>query len=350
MRWSGASFDLKCALNWVKSIVRRVTSAASQCKSIKTGFSRLYVLACVVSLLSWAVPPGMVSELCSAWSLQFAILMGTMLSVLPPRQFWLRGLGVVAIVSCIMRIAPFYYSLEVGQASVARYAGSGDIRLVALNVLRVSPMHNSVGRFLQRQDADVIFINELTPAWQAGLQPYLAAYPYRLEDSREGDFGLGIYSRLPLIEAKVLRHTLLSGRASNPLIAATINQGQRSLFLVGAHLQPPGTPAEYAFRNEELEAIASLVAKASPPAIVLGDLNTSSLSSWFQGFLKRHRFRDARVGFGVLPTAPTFFPFAMVPIDGAFVTRGVSVRAMRTGAFVWSDHLPVILDIRYGLE
>jgi endonuclease/exonuclease/phosphatase family metal-dependent hydrolase len=56
---------------------------------------------------------------------------------------------------------------------------------------------------------------------------------------------------------------------------------------------------------------------------------------------------NAREGFGVLPTWPTYYGSTalMIPIDHCLVSEDIRVFNIRTGAHIGSDHLPLIVDI-----
>ena len=61
--------------------------------------------------------------------------------------------------------------------------------------------------------------------------------------------------------------------------------------------------------------------------------------------VKTGGLRNARSGFGILPTWPTFMPVLYIPIDHCLVTKEIDIIKLRTGRNVGSDHLPLIADL-----
>ncbi|WP_333196742.1 hypothetical protein [Microcoleus sp. S28C3] len=61
--------------------------------------------------------------------------------------------------------------------------------------------------------------------------------------------------------------------------------------------------------------------------------------------VKTGNLRNARSGFGILPTWPTFMPLAYIPIDRFLVRQEIDVLKINTDRYVGSDHLPLITDL-----
>jgi endonuclease/exonuclease/phosphatase (EEP) superfamily protein YafD len=68
-------------------------------------------------------------------------------------------------------------------------------------------------------------------------------------------------------------------------------------------------------------------------------------SPFYKNMVKTGNLRNARSGFGILPTWPTFLPLAYIPIDHFLVSKEIGVLKIRTGRNVGSDHLPLITDL-----
>ena len=97
-------------------------------------------------------------------------------------------------------------------------------------------------------------------------------------------------------------------------------------------------------RNKQLAAIGEY-APVKNPLIVVGDFNTTMWSPFYTNMVKTAKLRNARSGFGILPTSPAFLPLAYIPIDHFLVSKEIGVLNIYTGQNVGSDHLPLITDL-----
>ena len=68
-------------------------------------------------------------------------------------------------------------------------------------------------------------------------------------------------------------------------------------------------------------------------------------SPFYKNMVKTAKRRNARSGFGILPTLPTFLPLAYIPIDHFLVSKEIAVLKIHTGRNVGWDHLPLITDL-----
>jgi endonuclease/exonuclease/phosphatase (EEP) superfamily protein YafD len=126
---------------------------------------------------------------------------------------------------------------------------------------------------------------------------------------------------------------------------ARIRAGHRTFSLLAAHPPPPVNGRLFRIRNEQLRELGRLAMALDSPKAILGDLNTSPWSPFFLALLEQSSLNNARDGFGILPTWPTFFVPAMIPLDHCLVSPGTRVRHIRTGPDIGSDHLPLIIDL-----
>ena len=65
-------------------------------------------------------------------------------------------------------------------------------------------------------------------------------------------------------------------------------------------------------------------------------------------FVERTKLVNVRMGFGLLPSWPTFvfFKWLMLPLDHCLVSDDIRVADARTGEPIGSDHLPLIVETR----
>ena len=54
---------------------------------------------------------------------------------------------------------------------------------------------------------------------------------------------------------------------------------------------------------------------------------------------------NARQGFGILPTWPTYMPFLMIPIDHILISEHFVINDFKVGNNIGSDHLPLIIEL-----
>ena len=101
-----------------------------------------------------------------------------------------------------------------------------------------------------------------------------------------------------------------------------------------------------------LAAAADCLRDLPGPKICVGDLNITPWSPYYRSFVERTKLVNARNGFGLLPSWPTFlfFKCLMLPLDHCLVSDDIRVADARTGEPIGSDHLPLIVEIELEVE
>ncbi|MCC7257473.1 MAG: endonuclease/exonuclease/phosphatase family protein [Gammaproteobacteria bacterium] len=211
--------------------------------------------------------------------------------------------------------------------------------VVVLNLHYISTDYERVRRYLDDVHPDVLVLAELTPAWHHALQPVLERYPHRIAASRHSPWGLGLYSRYPLVEP---RGTDLGVRGSFNVVA-TVVWPEGPVRLVAAHLASPTRPQFAAARNRQLQDLAALFAAMEPgqPRLLVGDLNITPFSPYLRDFLARTGMRDARQAQGWHGTWPRWLLPLQIPIDHAIVDASLAPTRVARGPDVGSDHYPL---------
>jgi endonuclease/exonuclease/phosphatase (EEP) superfamily protein YafD len=214
------------------------------------------------------------------------------------------------------------------------------LKLLVANVLKINTDHARLAELIRRELPDIVGLIEVTPEWIAGLERegVRARFPRRLEWPT-GVTGLALWFRDggPTAEFGDAGRPFLVP----PMIARFPWQGrQRSLWLV----HPPNFLAREA-SLVEIEKLGPAIGQDEIPSrIVVGDLNRTSGSPYFAGFLRATALRDSRQGFGEQPSWPTWSPYR-IAIDHAFVSPDLTVVSRRLGPDIGSDHLPLILEL-----
>lgn len=204
---------------------------------------------------------------------------------------------------------------------------------------------------------DIVCLQELTPKLAAAFVERLGGtYPHRIFEPRRHTQGIGIASRLPLSDTRILTLDL----PYLPVAAARVNLAGGHVNLACVHFIPPhsgfGQTDDLVQLYEDNRAIRVGQARrllqhmdgAGGPAIVLGDFNEwpgqAALNTLQDaGFTDACHTRRSRCG-------PTF-PGHVVPLPALFrvdhiLGRGVSFTDTAVLQAGGSDHYPVAARFR----
>lgn len=249
-------------------------------------------------------------------------------------------LAVICSVAAVVNLALVMLLLWPEGKTVPR-SGS-PLKLVAINVYTKNARSDLVLEFLHRTDADVILLMEVNARWMRALETLHTEYPHGVVQPREDNFGIALFSRLPITKGQVIQ----LGRAEVPSISATVEVDGQSVFLLGTHSLPPGS-ADYArLRNEQFKEIAARIRLEAMPAIVLGDLNATPWSPYFEDLLRESGLENTSQGRGLFGSWPAGWPLGRIPLDHCLVSPTVQLNEKYVGTPVGSDHLPVVVKVQ----
>ncbi len=224
--------------------------------------------------------------------------------------------------------------------------GSATIRVMLANV---NTSYGDAGKVLSAitgHDPDVIVLEEVSRRWLRDLAPLAARYPHVVTEPREDNFGIALYSRLPLSSARIE----WIGGADVPSVVAEVETPDGRATVIGTHPLPPAS-AEYSrWRNDQLEALPGFVKGIEGAVVLLGDLNVSPWSHHFRNLVERSGLIDSARGRGWQPTWPAgAFPL-LIPIDHCLHSEDLVVTDRTTGPGIGSDHLPLVVNFAISVE
>lgn len=256
-----------------------------------------------------------------------------------------RRLALCALVVMVPNLwvaAPYLVPLVLPDTAASQPAGG--LSLLSLNLFYRNTDHQRVRDYLQQAQPDLLVVAELTPDWLRALQPVLDTYPYQLATDQPGPWGLGVYSRFPMLNA---RRTDL-GVPGSVNVMATVAFPGGPVQLTAVHLSSPTSPRAAARRNLQLARLAGLLGAqdSAIPRLLLGDLNATPFSPHLRDLLDRTGMRDARQAQGLLGTWPRWLPILQIPIDYCIVDPALVVTSVGRGPGVGSDHYPLEVRLR----
>jgi len=223
----------------------------------------------------------------------------------------------------------------------ASLADSVTMRVMSINLLSKNKEIDSVVNAVRSASPDVLVFLEVDAWWQGQLESHLSeSYPYSISRPREDNFGITLFSAVPLQDAEILD---VGERI--PAVFATINHEGQRFDLLGVHLIPPINAERTDSRDDSFKNLGSIVDSLKGEGVVVGDLNATQWSAPFRHLLRETRLHDSTRGFGFQPTWPTFLPGMGIAIDHCLHTDGVSIIDRVVGEDLGSDHYPLIVDL-----
>jgi len=300
-------------------------------------------VACLATLLGFLGRFWWFLDLFSHFRVQYLVGLGFLgILLLVGRRR--RTATVFLAFACVnlVLVAPLYF----GRRSELP-EGSTAWRAMLLNVNTHYGDADRVKDAILAADPDILVLEEISARWVSDLAWLTNSHPHSVVQPREDNFGIGLFSKLPLAESKVAYIT----RANVPSILATVDAGHTNLRVLATHPLPPRNGDYSRWRNEQLDRLPDYV-RPPLPVLLLGDLNVTPWSCHFRRLLARTGLRDSATGYGVQPTWPNFNPLLRIPIDHCLHSPDILVVDRRIGPDVSSDHYPVIVDfaVRAGLD
>jgi endonuclease/exonuclease/phosphatase (EEP) superfamily protein YafD len=216
---------------------------------------------------------------------------------------------------------------------------------------------------IRETEADVIALQELTPAVAETIQRDLAAdYPYQILDPQVGVTGAGVISRYPLHDPG---QTLPGGWIGRPQVL-TLEFAGAAVAILNCHAFPyhmrsfdsaswqSGIEWTTQAREQQAQIVLDFVATHPGPLIVMTDLNAGDQSRAYH--MLRQGLNDAwrEAGWGSGHTFPGQRPFERIPspnwlirIDYVFHSPHWEATAAWIGPWDGgSDHRSVVSKLR----
>ena len=268
------------------------------------------------------------------------------------------GTIVLLLIMRRWRILVVVAALTMWQASAMRSAyitghivpnqSAQRFRVFLANVLTRNQNHDQIIAQIHAADPDVIAILELSSTLEASLQrEFSATHAYFVSESQDdGNFGIGLWSRYPVSDARVFH-------LNAPIVAsieADIHLDSCSIQFTVTHPLPPVGGRNFDHRNRHLSLLAQRIRKRqqiepSCSQILLGDLNLTPWSPLFDDFLASTGLQSAAAGRGLQPTWYRWpaFPFGLL-LDHGLHSGNLHCDERAILAANGSDHRAVVFD------
>ncbi|WP_027366571.1 endonuclease/exonuclease/phosphatase family protein [Desulfocurvibacter africanus] len=285
--------------------------------------------------------------------LQFAIFgLATMLLLSFTTPGWpLHKLALVLFLAVSLaldayRIVPYTPLVRLESLPADRDDPARKLSIIVANVLQDNDDPQPLLRLLAELSPDMVLLLEVNGRWMDELSDLRSSYPHHVGQSLENTYGIALFSRLELIDARV-RYLVEPDVPSIHGLASLVSG--EVVEIHGLHPKPPkpqsGGTTE---RDAELVLIAREARDSEHPVIVMGDLNDVAWSHTTRLFRRISEMLDPRVGRGHFPTYPVALPFLRYPLDHVFHSRSLRLVEFKRLPDIGSDHFPVYAE--FSLE
>ncbi len=199
---------------------------------------------------------------------------------------------------------------------------------------------------IYKTNPDIVLLLETNSRWDNETAELATTYPFNIKAPLENTYGMLLYSKLELTDAKV--HYIVEDDIPSIIAQVTLKIGQK-IQLYCVHPTPP-VPQENprsTERDKELLLIADKAKDNNLPVIVIGDLNDVAWSYTTELFLKMSGLLDPRRGRGFYNSFHAHYPFMRFPLDHAFISTDFKLKEMRRLSNFDSDHFPIFISLQY---
>jgi len=227
-----------------------------------------------------------------------------------------------------------------------RSDGIDNLRILIANVYQENRQSKDYHNLIAMCEPDLILMVETNKWWQNEMDSIQKTYQHQLKAPLENTYGMLLYSKLPLRDAKV--NYLV--KSDIPSMEATIElRSGQQVKLFCLHPEPP-VPQENTRSTERDKEILIVAEKAKDidlPVVVMGDLNDVAWSYTTELFGKVSGLLDPRRGRGFFNSFNAKYWLLRFPLDHIFCSTDFALSSIKRLANCGSDHFPMCVDLKY---
>lgn len=288
----------------------------------------LLALTCTLVFAPDAYLPMLVRSFLLWWAIGL-LLLG---AIAAWRKYWWLSL------TCAVCSAAIMVQMHIPTALATEADHAPGLRVAHMNVWQMNTDHASAISAVLASDPDLISVQEVSPEWAAALAHGLErTHPYRHVVPQTNCYGIALFSRFPLLHARTIEI------AGSQFIEAEVMVSGRPIRVLAVHATSPISYAHFCRRNAQLVALADRIAASDLPTLLIGDLNTVHWDQAYQRFCARSGARPVNSPYQI--TWPSVGPLAMIPLDHALVSGGLSSSSITSFKVAGSDHRGLVAEV-----
>lgn len=263
--------------------------------------------------------------------------------------YWNIGLMVLVLTSVVYQATKIFPYTYLGKKEVQRYKGSPDaknkISILVSNVYTPNRKADKLTDAVKQYNPDLLLTLESDLWWEKQLEVLEVNYPHQVKVPLDNEYGMHLYSKLPLMNTKVLYIV----KNDIPSIHSEISlPSGKKIKIHCLHPEPP-SPTESDTstpRDAELLIVGKNVKKETDPLLVFGDLNDVAWSRTTRLFQKISGLLDPRKGRGFFNTFHAKYFLLRWPLDHIFHSKAFMLNRIERLPSVGSDHFPIYINLQ----
>ncbi|APG59613.1 endonuclease/exonuclease/phosphatase family protein [Christiangramia salexigens] len=263
---------------------------------------------------------------------------------------WIDYTFIAVLIGCFAyqfsTVAPYTpmvpHEVHAPTATVNEKTG---FKILTSNVLQKNTEYHLLIEEMKKTVPDVAVFTETNEKWATEIRKGLGAnYPYKVEVPLDNTYGMILYSKLELINPKVLYRV----DDSIPSISTemVLKSGDK-IQLHAIHPTPPmpqHNPTS-TDRDAELMKVALETLDSDLPVVVIGDFNDVAWSQTTTLFKKIGGLLDVRIGRSFYNSFNAKSFIMRWALDHIFVTEEFRVKNIATGPDIKSDHFHFLAEL-----
>lgn len=208
-------------------------------------------------------------------------------------------------------------------------------RVIVSNTLLDNPDLPGLVDAYRATDADLLLLQEYTPAHAAAMDTLRDSYPFQVERTG-GAFGIAVFSRWPLTD------TVVDDLGPVPWIRTTaVIRGTR-LAVWNVHTLPPVFDGMDAVWRAQLTELADRAGAHAGPLLIGGDLNLTRHHGHYGRLAAEIDDLYGRCGRWAAWTWPAQGLLPLVKLDHLFGSAEVRCRSLEERTVPGSDHRAIV--------
>ena len=263
--------------------------------------------------------------ICSALALTFFSLI--------KQKRYIKVSSILLSLNIILLISAFDFQQQQDNGK-----SSKELSLIHYNVLSTNKNYQEIINYFKTQSPDILVVLEVSHEWAKHLKVLEADYTVSKIFPSEDNFGIALFVKEPgTIEKLYL----------DPSLVASLHFQNEHYQLLATHPIPPSHSASLAMRNSHFEAISQMANQAKKDFILVGDLNCTPYSPYFQDLCQQSKFQRTSILNGLKATWPSHLPFLGIPIDHVLTSQNIELSSYSTGPNLKSDHWPLEIKLKF---